>query len=88
MNKYELASLSKKEFKYINISNSNWDEHCVSIGNDVHLDIDVEVLLTIMKSETDSAGSEIKISAIEIDSISDSSYCPYCPDYDEEDDDV
>lgn len=88
MRKSELASLSKKELRYINISNPNWKKHCVLIENDVHLDIDVEVLLTIMKSETDSVDSEIKISAIEIDSISDSSYCPYCPDYDEEDDDV
>jgi len=88
MNKSELASLSKKDLKNINISNSNWNEHCLSIENDVYLDVDVEVLLTITESETYSAYPEIKISVIEIDSISDSSYCPYCPDYDEEDVDV
>lgn len=84
ISKAELASLSKNEFKHINISNLNWNEHYASIENDVHLDIDVEVLLTITQCETDSVDCAIKISAIEIDDISDSSYCPYCPDYDDE----
>lgn len=78
--KSELASLSKRELKYINISNSNCNEHYASIENDVNLDIDIEVLLTITESE-------INVLAIEIDNISDSSYCLYCPDYDEEDED-
>lgn len=86
--KSELALLSKKELKHINILNSNWNYCLASIENNVILNIEVEVLLTITQYGTNSTDFMIKLSTIELADISDSSYCPYCPEYDEEDEDI
>lgn len=82
--KSELAALSNRELKHINIADGNWNDHYALVENDVHLDIDVEVLLIIVQSGDSTTDGQITISAIEIESVADSSYCPYCPDYDDE----
>ena len=78
--KSELAAMSNKEYKKLNITNSDWNKYYVLVENDIPLDIDVEIVLSIEES---SNIPRVKLEAIEISNISDSSYCPYCPDYDD-----
>jgi|GEM_PF-1756529 len=77
--KTDLQALSKKEFKWYVVLESDWDNLHSSVLDVVTLHIDVDVLLDI----NDDA---IVINALDITDISNGS-CPYCPDYPDDDDD-
>jgi hypothetical protein len=82
--KSELAAMTKKEFKRINITNPDWNKHYAAVENEVGLDIDVEVLLILNEADNNA---NVKIETIEVSDVSDSSYCPYCPNYEKEEED-
>lgn len=84
--KSELAAMTDKEHKRLSITNPDWNKHYAAVENEVLLDIDVGVLLSI--NDLKNADEvDVQIGTIEISDISDSSYCPYCPDYDEDEED-
>jgi len=76
--KSDLHSMSKKEVNRLLVIDYNWDNNHASVGDDITLHVDIDVLIS-MNNEFE------KINAIEITGISDGT-CLYCPDYPEDDD--